>query len=336
MNKKLNACVVGAGGMGRPHTRGWKSNGMNVISLVDIDEEKAGKLADEYDVPKVYTDYKKALKDPEVDVVSVCTPLKFHAPVTIFAAEQGKHVICEKPLCQSRKQALAMEEAVNKAGVNFATAFQRSRTDDIKLINKWVKEEKFGTPVVVDLTYRLKHRPKLAMHDAEGNMGVAMDRACHDYIAWQNILGSKVSRVFATGKILQKDNPYYKSIDKMAWDTIFAVMEYESGAMMNFTMSWGMEEETTLRGEWQYMYGPKGGLQLDPRKKIIVHQGGNIETIEFEREDYVAKEIGVLIDSINEGKPAPVGIQDGKDALAVALSIFESIETGKVVNVEHF
>lgn len=343
MKKKFNVVVVGAGGTGNTHTNAWVEHGQNVVAVVDVNEESAKKTCEKFNIPKYYTDYKEALKNPEVDVVSVCTPLKYHAPVTIFAAEQGKHVFCEKPMCRSREEAEAMEKAIKDAGVSFGIGFQRSRSDDVYIMRDLFKQEKFGSPCVIDVTYRTKYRKrkdgtvKSFMHDAEGNMGVAMDRACHDYIMWENILESRVKKVFAKGRILQKNNPELASIKKLAWDTIFAVMEYENGMLMNFSMSWGMEQNTTMKGEWQHIIGPKGGAQLFPRKKIILEQDGSKETINIEEPmELHMYQFIPFIESLKKGEPAPVGLKDGKDPLAVSLAIFKSLETGKEVEVEYF
>ncbi len=62
--------------------------------------ERAEKAAKEYGTAdaKVYEDYRELVKDPEIDVVHVCTPNVAHCPITVAAFEAGKHVLCEKPM----------------------------------------------------------------------------------------------------------------------------------------------------------------------------------------------------------------------------------------------
>ena len=66
---------------------------------------------------KIFSDYNEMLKLPELDAVSICTPPFVHAPITIAAAEAGKHVFCEKPMSRIATEAKAMCDACNKAGV---------------------------------------------------------------------------------------------------------------------------------------------------------------------------------------------------------------------------
>ena len=54
-------------------------------------------FAKKYQIAKVYRDYKEILKDPEIDVIDICTPAVLHAPMIVEAMQAGKHVICEKP-----------------------------------------------------------------------------------------------------------------------------------------------------------------------------------------------------------------------------------------------
>ncbi|TFG61333.1 MAG: Gfo/Idh/MocA family oxidoreductase, partial [Spirochaetales bacterium] len=64
-----------------------------------------------------YTDWKKLIADPRINLVDVCTPDDRHEAPSIAAAEAGKHVICEKPLAMTVPAAKAMRDAAVKAGV---------------------------------------------------------------------------------------------------------------------------------------------------------------------------------------------------------------------------
>src|SRR5690554_167263 len=99
--KVYNIAVIGSGDMGKLHVKAWKLAGHQVVSVTDVDTARAQELADQFEVPKVYSDYKESIHVDEIDVVSICLPLVFHAPVTIYAAEMGKHIFCEKPLTHS-------------------------------------------------------------------------------------------------------------------------------------------------------------------------------------------------------------------------------------------
>ncbi len=75
--------------------RGYK---MEVVAVAASSQDSAAKFAEAFRVPKIYTDYRRLVEDPDVDVVDICLPTDLHEEAVIAAAEAGKHVICEKPL----------------------------------------------------------------------------------------------------------------------------------------------------------------------------------------------------------------------------------------------
>ncbi len=99
------------------------------VAAIDNLEEISGK----WGIPRTYQDYREMLRREEIQMVSVCVPNFLHHDVVIAAAEAGKHVVCEKPLATSAKDAREMIEACRSAGVKlmyaedwcFAPALQR-------------------------------------------------------------------------------------------------------------------------------------------------------------------------------------------------------------------
>src|SRR6185503_6098924 len=88
-----------------------------VVAGASPTKSHAADFAKRHGVPRSYTDYHEMLRDPEVEMVSVTAPNRLHAQITIDAANAGKHVVCEKPLCLTLEEADAMIDACRKAGV---------------------------------------------------------------------------------------------------------------------------------------------------------------------------------------------------------------------------
>ena len=109
--------VVGAGFAGRViHMAGYAANFVRVAAICDQAQERAQALADQYKVPKVYTDWRQMIKEEQPDIVSVCLPNTLHREVTIAALEAGANVLCEKPLATSVAEAHEMFDTARKAG----------------------------------------------------------------------------------------------------------------------------------------------------------------------------------------------------------------------------
>lgn len=331
--KTLKIAVIGTGDMGKMHVEAWGLAGHKVVSVTDIDHERAQEVADRFKVENTCTDFKQAISVAEVDIVSICLPLPLHAPVTIFAAEQGKHIFCEKPLTRSMEDAIAMEAAVKKAGVQFGIGFQRNMGQDIDILKQAVADNKFGRPLLLNSDRVGSIRKKLAMHDQKGNMGPIMDVGCHTFAYFQKVLQEKPKTVYARGSILSKHAPELASIEEMAIDTGVVTVEYESGNIATMTLSWGLSKGHNYP-PMDRMVGPKGGAVIQKSTRLDMKIDGKDEVIEFETENLQQKQFSVFADAINEGRPAPNSFEIAKEVLALTLASFESIQTGQVVHIK--
>lgn len=116
MANKVRVGIVGAGNIARRyHIRGYLTSGQaELLAVTDAVPEVAAQAAEQYGIPRVYKDYTELLADPDIDAISICVPNRFHAPITIAAAEAGKHVLVEKPISLNLQEAYAMREAAKK------------------------------------------------------------------------------------------------------------------------------------------------------------------------------------------------------------------------------
>src|SRR5450631_3480624 len=69
-----------------------------IVGIASRDLAKAQKAAHDLGIPKSYGSYEEMLADPEIDAVYNPLPNHLHVPLSIQAAEAGKHVLCEKPI----------------------------------------------------------------------------------------------------------------------------------------------------------------------------------------------------------------------------------------------
>ena len=123
---KVRVCAIGTGRAGMIHARNISKNMSDgeLVGIMDKDEEAAKKSAKELGVD-YYTDMDEMLKDADFDAVTIATPTFTHADIVVKAAENGKHVFCEKPLAITLEEADRMKKAVEDAGVTFQIGFMR-------------------------------------------------------------------------------------------------------------------------------------------------------------------------------------------------------------------
>lgn len=163
--KKLNVGIIGAGFMGKAHVVGysnmpklfWPPPAIPVMKTIcDIVPEIAEESVERFGFQQHCTNWQDVVNDPEIDIVSVCTPNNSHAEISIAALQAGKHVLCEKPIASTVEDAKKMAEAAHKAaekGIVSMNAYQYRRIPAIVLAKQFVEDGSIGEVLNVRCTY---------------------------------------------------------------------------------------------------------------------------------------------------------------------------------------
>lgn len=163
--KKMNVGIIGAGFMGKAHVVGysnvpkffWPTPVMPIMKTIcDISPKIAEESKERFGFEKSCSDWKEIIDDPEIDIVSICTPNNSHAEIAIAALKAGKHTLCEKPIASTLEDAKAMVKAADEAykkGVISMNAYQYRRVPAIDLAKKFIEEGSIGKILNVRCTY---------------------------------------------------------------------------------------------------------------------------------------------------------------------------------------
>src|SRR5512140_644325 len=113
---KIRTAVIGAGFIGPVHVEAVRRLGFaDVVVLAEADASLAEKKAAQLGLSRYTSNIDDVLKDPEIDVVHICTPNNLHHPIAMKALAAGKHVICEKPLAMDSTQGKDLVKAAAAA-----------------------------------------------------------------------------------------------------------------------------------------------------------------------------------------------------------------------------
>src|SRR5690606_22423535 len=98
--------LIGAGGIANAHLKGYAAipDRVKVTAVADANPEAVAARVEETGATG-YTDFLELVKDPNVDAVDICLPHHLHRDAIVAAAEAGKHILCEKPLCLTEQEA---------------------------------------------------------------------------------------------------------------------------------------------------------------------------------------------------------------------------------------
>lgn len=123
---KLGAAVIGLGLVAGEHIKAYLANPhCEIVALGTRDASHGREVAQQFGLPRcrIYTDYETLLGQPDVDLVSICTPNHLHVEQGIAAAQAGKHLVLEKPIALDIESARRLDRAVTVAGVKNVVCF---------------------------------------------------------------------------------------------------------------------------------------------------------------------------------------------------------------------
>ena len=153
MSKSCNVALVGTKFMGRAHSNAWLKvakffelpHDPVMHTLIARNPQETAAFAARWGWKSFTTDWKAAMKNPEIHLVDITTPNNAHRELSIAALEAGKHVACEKPLAATLSDAKAMMDAARKAKKSQTFVwYNYRRCPAIALAHQLVKEGRLG------------------------------------------------------------------------------------------------------------------------------------------------------------------------------------------------
>jgi predicted dehydrogenase len=114
----IRVAIVGCGRISDLHQLGYRGReDARIVAVCDNNRRRASQKANAWGVEKVYSDYQQVLEDKTIDLVELLTPHHLHCPMSVQAAQAGKHISVQKPMALSANEADQMITAADKAGV---------------------------------------------------------------------------------------------------------------------------------------------------------------------------------------------------------------------------
>jgi len=155
----LGVAIVGAGNIGKLRLQViQRSADSRVLVVADVDEVRAAALAAPIGA-QATSDWCAAVRNPQVNVVVVCTPTKFHAGATLEALKAGKHVLCEKPLARTASEAAEIVETAEIHQRLLKTGFNYRYMDNVRKAKELIEGGAIGPRYFLRCRYGHGGRP---------------------------------------------------------------------------------------------------------------------------------------------------------------------------------
>lgn len=357
----LKVGLIGCGEIAVANARAVTDASNATIAMVmDVNEAVAEDMGRRHGVPYT-TDVDELLGRRDVDAVLISVPHYLHAPLTIQAAERGKHVMVEKPMATSAADARAMIDACQRAGVALSVVYCQRYLPYVQKTKTWIDGGVFGQLLGVNLTHYLDKPVSYWTGGQTGRVatdwrlsreksggGVLVFNLVHYLDMIRYLTGLEVTRVY--GEYDTFDSPAETE------DTLSVSLRY--GNRMPGSQDRASEEAgghrlignitaaSCVRGahlahQQLYIWGTEGQVIVgEPLKFYSLHQVEEYNPGEWhtraewewgiERREYVQRFAGAVLG----GKAPAISGRDGLAVQAVVDAIYASQATGKPVQVE--
>ena len=301
-----------------------------VVAIASRDLGKAQAAASQLGIPKAYGSYEEMFADPEIDAIYNPLPNHLHVPMTIEAAQAGKHVLCEKPIALSAAEAERLRECppdrivLEAFMIRFHPQWLRAR--------EIIRSGELGDVRVINGVFAYHNvDPANVRNNPDIGGGGILDIGCYPVTAGRFLFDGEPQRVVA---LVDRDPQF--GTDRVA----SVIADFGNGRQLTFTCS------TQLAGHQRVQaFGSKAKLEIvipfnappAERTAITIDTGGTNDAL-ARREilppcDQYTEQAEAFALAVLGEKPLPWGVEDAIASMKVLDAIFRSEREGGWVNV---
>ena len=353
MARKCNVGMIGTGGISATHIPGWAdSEHAELVAGADLREDALQAWGKRHGIGRLTIDPQELINDPNIDVIDICVPNNYHAPLAIAALDAGKHVICEKPLAPKPDQIRQMIEARDRSGkllmtaqhfrfqgvsralkaeinagvlgrVYHARGWMLRRAGMVPTANFTLKERAGGGPCIdigvhiLDLALWLMGNPRPVTVS-----GTARCEIAHHEGAFTN---------WGPGQAV--DCPYDVE------DFAAAFVRFENGASLVLEVSWFLHHDTPTEDMQLWLYGTDAGMHWPSCQVLSTNyerrqfNNSTLQMVADEAEPHAA-ECMAFARAVVDGGPSPVPAEQSLQVMSILDALYQSQETGAEVRLD--
>ena len=221
--RNMKVAVLGCGRWGPNHIRVFSSlAGCEVSAVADTDPAQLKRMAEMFRDVNCVADYRQILADPQIDAVVIVTPTSTHHQIVREAILAGKHVFCEKPLCETTEQALELSDLARANGKVLFVGHVFLFNAGLLKVKELIDQGELGA-----IQYLSSSRTNLG--PIRKDVNVAVDLASHDISIFNWLLDSEPEIVTATGAVFLQPG---------VEDVAFISLRYPKNVLAGIQVSW--------------------------------------------------------------------------------------------------
>ena len=349
--EKVKLAMIGAGNIANTHLASYaKLPNVEIYAACDINESRLNETCDKFGIERRYTDLDKMLAElPELDAADVCVWNVNHASCSIKALDAGLHVLCEKPMAYSAKEAEAMKAAADRNGKLLMIGFVLRFSNEAKIAQDFIEKDYLGEIYHAKAQYVRRHgNPGGWFADkARSGGGPIIDLGVHVIDLTRYLMGNpKPVSVYAVASNRLGDRKYIKT--GPGWvpedakeddvctveDFATALIRYDNGASTFLETSYDINGEDIGKKQ---LFGTKGGMDLSNGVKLYTTVNDYLADIDVKTanfnggQDMFVAEMAHFVDCVKNGTECLAKAEDGITVMKILDAIYESARTGHEV-----
>ncbi len=334
--KQIRYAVVGLGYIAQiavlPAFKNAKKNS-RLVALVSDDEKKLTTLGKKYRIVlrSSYDEYDALVRSKDIDAVYIALPNSMHMDFAVRALENGKHVLCEKPLAVTSHECKMMMEAAERGNAKLMTAYRLHFEAANLQAMEIVKSGKIGTPRIFNSLFSFQIKEENIRLERRLGGGSVYDLGIYCINAARQVFQSEPEEVIATSA--QNSDSRFSEVDEMT----AATMVFPGGGLATFCSSFGAADSSMYE-----VIGTKGSLRMEPAYdyseplKMKVTVNGKTKEKKFKKMDQFAPELLYFSKCILEDRePEPSG-REGLADVRIIQAIYESAKAGGTLRLADF
>jgi len=314
--KKLGVAVIGTGFWGRNHARNFKEiDETELLAVCDINPERAKAVAEQFDVD-AYTDSRKLLKRRDIEAVAICTWSTKLAFEALKALKAGKHVLLEKPMARTTREAKKILELARTKERILMVGFLMRFIPGVQRIREAVKKQEIGS-IVCATARRVSQWPERI-----GDVGVIKDLAIHDIDIMRNLFAEDPVAVYAkAGSLKHRKFEDYAQI----------MLAFNEGKTAFIEANW----LTPYKIRRLIVTGSEAIMTVDYlTQEVTIETAGQTLTPRYDWAEPLKLELQHFSNCVLRNKQPTITGKDGLKALQIAEAALKSAKKCKIIKLK--
>jgi dihydrodiol dehydrogenase / D-xylose 1-dehydrogenase (NADP) len=242
--------ILGAGRIAKKFAEDFKVvNNGTILAVASRSQDRSNEFAHEFEIPKAYSSYEEMVKNSDIDVVYVATPHNFHFEHASLCLNNGKSVLCEKPVTVNSAEFELLQNLAKEKNLFFMEALWTYYLPAILQAMDWIREGKIGAVKQLQVSFGFPGDMDEKMRLANPNLagGALLDIGIYGIAMAELVFDEELEKIQSMAHFSETGIDDYNSIQ----------LKYKSGGMAQISSSFVSE----LKNE-AVIYGTKGRIEI--------------------------------------------------------------------------